>query len=293
MARSRGSRTSASRARPAASSRTETGGGVGACQTRPQARSSCATVTSARAASRVAVQLCGASRSAGTSAGLLTSTLGATVTVMTEYAPAPMKSEARTVVQAHPVGLVRGVGLPPDLGPDAALDAGGGQGQVLGHGAFDRPVGVEVVEHDVVGAGAFRRGEQPFGQRREGRGPGVVRRGGAVEQGGGTPGDLREPVGVGGVGGHALDRRVLGPPPPRVTRRTRWPASASRRAVATPVPPAPTTTARDMRFSRAPDGLGAGRGNPDARHGPVAEHLEIQTMPAADQAAVDPAPGRR
>ena len=69
----------------------------------------------------VPVQLCGASRSAGKSAALPATTLGATMMLKFDIAPRPMKSLARTSVTRTRPARCAGDGLAPGLRADAAL----------------------------------------------------------------------------------------------------------------------------------------------------------------------------
>ncbi len=66
-----------------------TGGALGTCQARPQARGSVAAVTRVRATSGTYVQVCGASQSTGRNTRCPASTLGSTI-MGRELPPSPM-----------------------------------------------------------------------------------------------------------------------------------------------------------------------------------------------------------
>jgi hypothetical protein len=107
---------------------------------------------------------------------------------------------------AQPPGVVRGLGVGPHPGAEAALVIGRGVGQVLGERDVDRAVRVERARDRVDGAGALR-GRQ---ERRGERGPDalplrVVAGVGAVVEVVGAVGGAGERVDVRGVQGEVLD----------------------------------------------------------------------------------------
>ena len=129
--------------------------------------------------------------------------------------PGPKKSEARPMAIRTRPALGGGQQLGGHGGPGPALDAGGGQRQVLGHGAAaGRAVAVQVFQAHQQRAGAFGGGQYPPLQRREAFRPLVVRGVQALVDDRRALGRVGGGFGVGGIGGPPVHPGQCGRPVP-------------------------------------------------------------------------------
>ena len=116
---------------------------------------------------------------------------------------------------ADPAGAGGGQQLGGHGRPGPALDAGGGQRQVLGHrSAAGRAVAVQVLQAHQQRAGAFGGGQHPPLQRREPFRPLVVRGVQALVDDRCALGSVGGGFGVGGIGGAPVHPGQRGRPVP-------------------------------------------------------------------------------
>ena len=116
---------------------------------------------------------------------------------------------------ADPAGVGGGQQLGGHGRPGPALDAGGGQRQVLGHRpAAGRAVAVQVLQAHQQRAGAFGGGQHPPLQRREPLRPLGVRGVQALVDDRRALGRVGGGFGVGGIGGPPVDAGQRGRPVP-------------------------------------------------------------------------------
>ena len=129
--------------------------------------------------------------------------------------PGPKKSEARPMAMRTRPASGGGQQLGGHGRPGPALDAGGGQRQVLGHGAAaDRAVAVQVLQAHQQRAGAFGGGQHAPLQRREPFRPLVVGGVQALVDDRRALGRVGGGFGVGGIGGPPVHAGQRGRPVP-------------------------------------------------------------------------------